>query len=117
MFEGPADFSRSCFGKNASLFGAQFRKNAYLESCQIDRLNLTGTNYPWIFLRWDSIGNFESDEDAYRCMIKNYDGLGWEQDAKDCNSDYERKRERWGGRDGKGFWFWNLMGLDAFARS
>jgi uncharacterized protein YjbI with pentapeptide repeats len=102
IFEGPADFSRSRFGKNASLFGAQFRKNAYLESCQIDRLNLTGTMYQWIFLHWDSIGIFESDEDAYRRMIKNYEGLRWQQDAKDCNSDYER-------RAGKVLWFLNII--------
>ena len=90
-FEGAADFSRSQFCKEACLFGAQFLRNAYLESCQIACLNLTGASYPWIFLRWDSIEKFNSDADAYSFILKNYENLGWQEDASECSSDFGRR--------------------------
>ena len=66
-------------------------------SCRIASLNMTGASYPWLFLPWDSIDQFDSDANAYSCILKNYENLGWQEDAKECNSDYELKND-FGGR-------------------
>jgi hypothetical protein len=43
-------------------------------------------------------------------MIENYANLGWQQDARDCNLDYERRAIR-ESKAKKGLWFLNIMGL------
>jgi len=66
-----------------------------MESCRIACLNMTGASYPWIFLHWEAIGDFDSDASAYSCILKNYENLGWQQDANDCSSDFERRNGFW----------------------
>lgn len=101
-FNKSADFSNSQFHQesffsnvrfnNVDFNSATFAKDAFFEDATIKGiLNLTGTNFGKLKIRWSSIRDMAFDDTAYYFLIENFKKVGLIDDANKCYYTYRAK--------------------------
>jgi uncharacterized protein YjbI with pentapeptide repeats len=86
-----ADFRKSRFLKYTNFVGADFGKFAQFGDNDIkNTIDLTNIKFGTLELSWDVIGisSVYFDANTFHALIKNYNDLGWYDDADKCYYDY-----------------------------
>jgi S-layer protein (TIGR01567 family) len=82
-FDYDAMFSDSVFQGNTSFNSCQF-KDAFFERAKLNILDLSGTKYGILKVRWNNISELVYDDAAYMSLIQNFKNLGYFEDADNC---------------------------------
>jgi hypothetical protein len=112
MFNRNADFSGSEFNGDANFRNArfinpiyirnanfsaitrfdeaQFDRDAFFDGTNFNTLNLKQAKYERLYLRLENIKNLVCDDTAYLLLIKNFNNLGFFDDANECYYQYRK---------------------------
>ena len=78
-------FSSSLFNRTVDFSLSKFNSNAFFSNASfMDKLNLRGTEYDKLYLRWDGKINLVYDDSSYQLLIANFKKLGFMSDADNC---------------------------------
>ena len=83
-FEYDAMFSDSVFQGNTSFNLCQFKNDVFFERAKLNILDLSGTKYGILKVRWNNISELVYDDAAYMSLIQNFKNLGYFEDADNC---------------------------------
>jgi hypothetical protein len=101
IFNGDADFGSSKFNGDAYFRQSNFNKaigfansktkNAFFENSiftKNSKLFLQGAEYDKLYIRWYNISDIDYDDTVYVLLIKNFNNLGFFEDADNCYYQY-----------------------------